>query len=185
MELELRPLHASDLDAFAQEMQEAFQLAVENAPEDRQLPVLPREDIDASLAHPNAQALEAIVEGKRVGGTVLFLDEETKEHECAFLYVKKGAHGKGIGTSLWSAIEERYPEALAWRLCTPYFEVRNIHFYLRKCGFHIVDLFEEKHEESENADEKDLMFTFVKRRDGKWSSHHALGTKRIRTQLVV
>jgi GNAT superfamily N-acetyltransferase len=169
MELELRPLDARSFDGFAQEMQEAFQLAIEDAPEEKAPPVLPRKDIDASLAHPNAQALEAICKGERVGGAVLFLNEETMEHECALLYVKKDSHSKGVGTALWKAIEKRYPETVAWKLCTPYFEVRNINFYLKKCGFRIVDLFEEMHKESGYADKRDLMFSFVKRLDGKWS----------------
>ena len=28
--------------------------------------------------------------------------------------------------------------------CTPYFEKRNIHFYVNKCGFHIVEFWNEK-----------------------------------------
>ena len=31
-----------------------------------------------------------------------------------------------------------------WELVTPYFEVRNIHFYVNKCGFHIVEFFNER-----------------------------------------
>jgi GNAT superfamily N-acetyltransferase len=169
MELELSPLDPKHLDAFAREMQEAFQLAVEDSPDAMKLPVLPRKDIDATLAHPNAQALEALAEGERVGGTVLFFDDESKEHKCALLYVKKGSHGRGVGTALWKAIERRYPDAAAWRLCTPYFEVRNIHFYLRKCGFHIVDLYREEFEGQEGVGQGELMFSFLKRLDGRWS----------------
>ena len=31
-----------------------------------------------------------------------------------------------------------------WETCTPYFEKRNIHFYVNKCGFHIVEFWNEK-----------------------------------------
>lgn len=32
-----------------------------------------------------------------------------------------------------------------WETCTPYFEKRNIHFYVNRCGFHIVEFFHSKH----------------------------------------
>ena len=46
---------------------------------------------------------------------------------------------------------------------TPYFEVRNIHFYVNKCGFHIVEFFNEHHPApSDSGMDKDLSFRFVK-----------------------
>lgn len=46
---------------------------------------------------------------------------------------------------------------------TPYFEVRNIHFYVNKCGFHIVEFFNEHHPASSAPGmDKDLSFRFVK-----------------------
>ena len=169
MDVTLEPLQPQDTDAFAAELQEAFQLAVDAVSDDEPLPVLPRQDIDESLANPGAVALVATCEGRRVGGTVLFLDEKTHEHECALLYVRAEAPGRGIGATLCKAIEKRSPDALAWKLCTPYFEVRNIHFYLSKCGFHIIDLVSDPETGSKRSDgERDLMFSFVKRLDGRW-----------------
>ena len=56
--------------------------------------------------------------------------------------------------------------------CTPYFETRNIHFYVNKCGFHIVEFFNSHHpepcgpeagEENDDAgEETDGMFRFEK-----------------------
>ena len=40
-------------------------------------------------------------------------------------------------------IEEKYPETKIWETCTPYFEKRNIHFYVNKCKFHIVEYIKE------------------------------------------
>lgn len=168
MQLELRPLDEGNLDDFAKEMQDAFQLAVEEGLENDDSPILPRKDIDAAIVRPDACALEAVVGDERVGGAVLFLDKEDHEHECALLYVKKGVHNRGVGTLLWEAIERSYPDAVAWRLCTPYFETRNIYFYLRKCGFHIVDLFEDGQGVQRGVQESSLMFSFMKRFDGNW-----------------
>jgi hypothetical protein len=44
--------------------------------------------------------------------------------------------------------------------------VRNIHFYLNKCGFRIVEFFNERHPDPSHpcgAGEADYMFRFVKR----------------------
>lgn len=170
MKLELKNLQAHDADRFASEMQEAFQLAVDHAGEKTPLPVLPRTDIDESLANPQAEALVAWMDGRPVGGTVIFANRETREYECALLYAAAAEHSKGIGTELWQAIEAHYPDAVAWTLCTPYFETRNIHFYLRKCGFHIVDLIEEPDKDEKHyGDERDYMFSFIKRLDGRWA----------------
>ncbi len=36
-------------------------------------------------------------------------------------------------------------EIIQRRLITPYFEKRNIHFYINKCGFKIVEFFNKAH----------------------------------------
>lgn len=168
----LKPLEPHLLEQFAADMQDAFQTAVERAPETMPLPILPREDIDQSLSHPGAEALTAWGDGQLIGGAIIFPNYETQHHECALLYVSATAHGSGWGSALWQAIENHYPQAVSWELCTPYFETRNIGFYLRKCGFRIVDIFEEKHPEdappAEEENQPDLMFSFIKRLDGRW-----------------
>ena len=50
-----------------------------------------------------------------------------------------GRQTKGIGFLIWNQIEKLYPETKVWETRTPYFEKRNIHFYVNKCGFHIVE----------------------------------------------
>ena len=39
----------------------------------------------------------------------------------------------------WKAVEAGHPEIKVWETITPYFEKRNIHFYVNRCGFHIVE----------------------------------------------
>ncbi len=168
MDIRLLPLQPEDVDRFAAEAQDAFQQAVDNTDEKAPLPVLPREDIDKSLAHPRAQSWVAWLGEQPVGGAIIYANAQTQEHECAILYIATTAHSKGIGTALWYAIERQYPMAKKWTLCTPYFEVRNIHFYLRKCGFHIVDLFKEENASESVPPGTNLMFSFVKRMDGRW-----------------
>lgn len=63
-----------------------------------------------------------------------------------------------------------------WETCTPYFEKRNIHFYVNRCDFHIVEFFNSHHPDphdpesgEKNAyggeDGFDGMFRFEKRMD--------------------
>ena len=84
-------------------------------------------------------------DGRIVGGLVLKIDEETQHNELELLFVNPEVHSKGIGQVAWREVERLYPETLVWETCTPYFETRNIHFYVNKCGFHIVEFFNSRH----------------------------------------
>ena len=44
-----------------------------------------------------------------------------------------------------TAIEQQYPNTKVWQTHTPYFDKRNLHFYINKCGFKIVEFFNPKH----------------------------------------
>jgi len=77
-------------------------------------------------------------------------------------------HGQGVGSKAWAAIERYFPETAIWETHTPYFEKRNIHFYLNKCGFRIVEFFSSYHPDPHQPGPTDLpgegeMFRFEKR----------------------
>lgn len=96
------------------------------------------------------------------------------DNQWAFKYgamMEFGEHSKGIGYGTWQAVEALHPETVVWETCTPYFEKRNIHFYVNKCGFQIdqfwCEYFQLEHDMSEdeehNPDEgPDEMFRFIK-----------------------
>lgn len=78
------------------------------------------------------------------------------------------AHSRGIGQAAWREVERLYPDTEVWETCTPYFEKRNIHFYINKCGFHAVEFFCEFHRDPNEPDGQDdegpdEMFRFEKR----------------------
>ena len=134
--------------AFKEEMQEAFQHGFEaynkDAEETNQWQVLPDKDFYQSLEAEGAEAYEAVSEdGQRVGGAIITTNGNMGE--LAFLYVKVSVQSKGIGQSIWKAIEAMHPEIEVWETCTPYFDRRNIHFYINRCGFHAVEFFNEHH----------------------------------------
>ena len=175
MTISLKPLDAADRESFIADLQEAFEHFVGDARDsfiDTSLledgtvnpaapPILPREDIEESLGRSEAQALRIIEDGTAVGGVILTVKGDRGEIEI--LAINASAHGRGIGARAWTAIEEAYPDVRVWELVTPYFEVRNIHFYVNKCGFHIVEFFNEHHPApSAPGMDKDLSFRFVK-----------------------
>ena len=148
-------------------MQEAFQHGFEaynkDAEETNQWQVLPDKDFYQSLETEGAEAYEAVNEdGQRVGGAIITangnmgepMEQREQSDACtssaesrqrktvgqlAFLYVKVGVQSKGIGQAIWRAIETMHPEIEVWETCTPYFDRRNIHFYINRCGFHAVE----------------------------------------------
>ena len=132
--------------AFKEEMQEAFEHGFkshchENVDADddlNQWQVLPDKDFYQSLEAEGAEAYEAISEdGQRLGGAIITVNGIMGE--LAFLYVKVGVQSKGIGQVIWKAIEAMHPDIEVWETCTPYFDRRNIHFYINCCGFHAVE----------------------------------------------
>jgi hypothetical protein len=107
---------------------------------------------------------------EKVGGVVVKVDGNQGELELLFTSPK--VHSKGIGYAAWCEIENLYPEVEVWETATPYFETRNIHFYVNRCGFHIVEFFNSHHPDPndpnmvEEMDEHfpDGMFRFEKRK---------------------
>lgn len=99
---------------------------------------------------------------------VLAIDKETNHNHLDLLFVLPEEHGKGIGYGAWQAVEALYPETKVWETCTPYFEKRNIHFYVNKCGFHIVEFYNKFNPDPnmplEDCDDfgPDEMFRFIK-----------------------
>ena len=83
---------------------------------------------------------------------------ETGRYSLDLLFIFKEFINKKIGSKSWLLIESAYPEAKVWETHTPYFERRNIHFYINRCGFKIVEFFNEVHrEEHDLTDEfKDI-----------------------------
>lgn len=145
MELELLPLESEDIKQYKADFQAAFQRGFEDQFGKTEETILPEKDIDQSLNSKGAAAYKAVINEEIVGGAIVVIDEKTQHNHLDFLYVKHGIQGKGIGKKIWFMLEKLYPDTKVWETCTPYFEKRNIHFYVNICGFHIVEFFNERH----------------------------------------
>lgn len=167
MRFELLSVHNEDLKQYKKDMQEAFQKGFEDYFGKTDEIILPAKDIDQSLAAKDSIAYKAVVDGKTAGGAIVEIDEETQHNHLDFLFVKRDVQNKGIGKKIWFEIEKLHPHTKEWETCTPYFDRRNIHFYVNVCGFHIVEFFNEKHPmedepEDFNGAGGEGMFGFIK-----------------------
>ncbi|MBN9255061.1 MULTISPECIES: GNAT family N-acetyltransferase [unclassified Mesorhizobium] len=136
----------ADLPRFRQYLQKAFAVAVvEEFGSADNGPVPSDADVTASFEAPNAVIHRILEDGRWVGGAVVSIDAGTQHNSLDFFFVRAGEIGRGIGRKAWAAIEKHYADTKVWTTHTPYFEKRNIHFYVNVCGFSIVEYYHARH----------------------------------------
>ena len=176
-DITLVPLALHDREQFILDNQEAFNYGAleefgrrdDHFEEDGE--IISRETIETSI--DAGEAYRIIQDGQPVGGVVIKVAGDRGDLEL--LFVSPKAHSKGIGYAAWCAVEQLHPEVKVWETVTPYFEKRNIHFYVNRCGFHIVEFYNSHHPDpndpdtAEQIDEQfpDGMFRFEKRMEGR------------------
>ncbi len=152
--VKLVQLQQEDREQFILDNQEAFNygaleefgLRDEHFEEDED--IISRETIEQSIE--GGEAYRIMLGDAKVGGVVINTTGDWGELEL--LFVSPRVHSKGVGYAAWCEIESLYPEIRVWETVTPYFETRNIHFYVNKCGFHIVEFYNEHHPDPREPD---------------------------------
>ena len=145
-EIILLPLEKDDREQFILDNQWAFKHGAlfEFGERDNHIDsdgeIISRKTIEACLDSGSAEAYRIVFEGKNAGGIILQINPETNHNELDILFVLPEFHSRGIGYGAWLAAEKLHPETKVWETCTPYFDKRNIHFYVNKCGF-VIDRF--------------------------------------------
>ncbi len=133
--------------------------------------IISRKTIERCIDSPDSETYRIVVCGKKVGGVILKINKETHHNELEILFTLPDEHSKGIGYGAWQAVESLHPETVVWKTCTPYFDKRNIHFYVNKCGFKIDEFWCEYFKPSHNLPDDEVydhnegpdeMFHFVK-----------------------
>ena len=169
----LLPLAPDDRNQFILDNQEAFNYgALEEFGRrddhfEEEGEIISRGTIEKSI--DGGEAYRIIQDGQPVGGVVIRVNGERGDLDL--LFVSPKAHSRGIGYAAWCAVEQLHPEVTIWDTVTPYFEKRNIHFYVNRCGFHIVEFYNSHHPDpndpdvGQQMDEQfpDGMFRFEKR----------------------
>ncbi len=135
----LEPVEKADLPELKKKIQEAFGIAFVEQFGEQDEPIPTDKELE-EIFHASGTEVYHILQGiKKVGGVVLGIHPETQFNSLDFFFVSPEYQSKGFGLAAWKAIEERYPDTKVWETVTPYFEIRNIHFYVNKCGFKIVE----------------------------------------------
>ena len=179
-QVQLIPLTADDREQFILDNQWSFKYGAmqefgerDNHTDDSG-EIISRKTIERCIDDPKNETYRIVHEGRKVGGVILKIDNETHRNELELFFVAPEEHSKGIGYGAWLLVEALHPETEVWETCTPYFEKRNIHFYVNKCGFKIdqfwCEYFQPDHgapDEDEDFDRDpdegpDEMFRFIK-----------------------
>ena len=171
----LVPLQESDREQFILDNQRAFKYGAmeEFGMRDDRMEegeeVISRKTIEHCIDGEQSETYRIVCDGEVVGGLILQIDKQNAKGDLEILFIKPEAHSKGLGQAAWKAVEAMHPEIRVWETMTPYFEKRNIHFYVNRLGFHIVE-FWNKYQHGptvpddieENWSEDDEMFLFRK-----------------------
>ena len=169
----LEPLKTDDKEQFILDNQEAFRYGAteefgmrdDHFEEDGE--IISRATIEKAISEGDAYRI--IYDGEIAGGVVVRVNGD--KGDLDLLFVSPQIHSKGIGYAAWCEIERMYPQVKVWETVTPYFEKRNIHFYVNRCGFHIVEFFNSHHPDPNDPDAQDSlmndgMFRFEKKMTG-------------------
>lgn len=161
--IELKPLVSSDREQFIKDNQETFnygaleEFGLRDDYFEENGQIISRETIEESI--DSGEAYRILDDGKVVGGVVVRIEGDRGNLDL--LFVSPKCHSKGVGYGAWCQIEKMFPQVKIWETVTPYFEKRNIHFYVNRCGFKIVEFFNSHHKDP-NDDEASEMFRFEK-----------------------
>ncbi|SJN58014.1 GNAT family N-acetyltransferase [Vibrio ruber] len=157
----LMPVQQEDRLEFKQKLKTAFTDAViKEFGQYHGKPIPSDKDIESSFDAENMVLYHILSNDNPVGGAVLQINEETQHHELEWFFIDSDNHNQGLGLAAWQAIEAAYPATKVWQTGTPYFEKRNVHFYLNKCGFHITEFYNRYHPDTHfPADLRDYNLT--------------------------
>ena len=168
MDVRLEILKQSDEEQFIRDNQAAFNYGAEQYFNEQELEeqheeegqIISRETIINSIHHEGSIAYRIMDGNTKVGGIIVNLKDDFGELEIFF--VIPSCESKGVGQAAWKEIERLHPNVKVWETVTPYFEKRNIHFYVNKLGFYIVEFCNEFNKDINIPEKFDGMFRFQK-----------------------
>ena len=168
MDVKLELLKSQDEEQFIKDNQAAFNYGAEQYFNEQELEeqheedgqIISRETIINSIHQEGSIAYRIIADNKKVGGIIINLKKDFGELEIFF--VVPSCESRGVGQAAWKEVERLHPEIKIWETVTPYFEQRNIHFYVNKLGFHIVEFYTKFLKNKDMPKGMDGMFRFQK-----------------------
>lgn len=160
----------SSFTEFKLALQDSFRVAAEaDFGHPLEEPIPSDDDIEKSFNAMGAVTYWIMEDEQRVGGAVLVIDPISGRNNLSLFFIATSQQSRGLGLKAWKAIEQEFPLTKVWETVTPYFEKRNIHFYVNRCGFKIVDFYNryhpDPHQDSRqihDEEDGDEMFRFEK-----------------------
>ena len=169
MNIKLIPIKETEKEKFIKDLQSAFEVAVIKEYGKQDGETIPRKYIEDSINQKGVETFNISLNNEIVGGVAIAINEKTMHNSLELFFIKENYQNKRIGLSVWKAVEKKYPNTKVWETVTPYFEKRNIHFYVNNCGFKIVEFFNPYHKDDsvDNMQEnntigQDYFFRFEK-----------------------
>ena len=139
MNIKLQKIQPHQIGLFRQEMRKAFEQGVcDRFGDVTAAPVPPEDEVNKASADNASDVFIILKDDIPAGGTII-KQLSGKKYSLELLFIFKDFLNQRIGSAAWNAIEQHYADAEIWETYTPYFERRNIHFYLNKCNFKIVE----------------------------------------------
>lgn len=160
--VKLKSLNDNEINSLGEILEKSFESSMKDCPEKiKNMTVPKKEDIRISF-EKGLEIQKIYFNDELVGGIVLNINEDTNINEIELLFISPTNLNKGLGSKVWKEIENNYPNTKIWRLGTPPFQKRNIHFYINKCGFKIVEYFNKWHPMNDEEMDEDGLFIFEK-----------------------
>ncbi|GAA3024760.1 GNAT family N-acetyltransferase [Microbacterium dextranolyticum] len=163
----LAELDPTERSQWLARMEDAFTAGLHDAgiaPGEEPIPTAA--EMEPELRSPDVSTFQIVCDDEIVGGAMIGANHAGRRRLELF-FIDAGRHGGGIGARAWAAIEARYPDTDVWETDTPYFDQRNVHFYINRCGFQAVEFFHPGHQREEEGDGDhqgpDRSFRFEKR----------------------
>lgn len=78
--------------------------------------------------------------GNVIGAIILWINPTTHQNYLGNIFIDTEVESQGIGKKVWEFVESEFPSTEIWQAETPIYSRRNHHFYVNKCGFHVVEI---------------------------------------------
>lgn len=150
--IKIKPLLREEFDLFAERTRASYLKTIVGEFGEQEENPVSMDGIILSMEHPLSKIYDICIDGESVGGIIVRIDENTNINCLDHIFIDDELQGKGIGFKTWQMIEKMFPETIIWETHTPYYEIRNINFYVNKCGFQIVEFYNPYHPEPDDED---------------------------------
>ena len=154
MDIKLKKITPNEIDLLKNEMKKSFTQGVIDRFRDPSAAPIPSDSDITRVLNDSCCDIFIITADTAPAGAAIIKHGQNRKYSLELFFIFKDFLNKKIGSAAWQVIERHYPDAEIWETCTPYFERRNIHFYLHKCGFKIVEFFSEYHKDEHDLTDK-------------------------------